>query len=139
MFRGGTVQPIRLAYSNNGLCVCVCAQLLICVQLFVTAWTVACEAPLSMEFSRQEYWSGQPFPSPGDLLDPGIKLGSPVLQVDSLLSKPPGKPSGLQKLPFLEGLKKLSNLNNQVITTNFCRVYSVQEPLNITWRRALCL
>ena len=49
-------------------------------------WTVACQAPLSMEFSRQEYWSGLPFPSPGDLPDPGIEPGSPALQADSLPS-----------------------------------------------------
>ena len=47
---------------------------------------------LSMEFSRQEYWSGYPFPSAGDLLNPGIEPGSPVLQADSLPSEPPGKP-----------------------------------------------
>ena len=47
-------------------------------------WTVACQAPLSMGFSRQEYWSGLPFPSPEALHDPGIKPGSPVLQADSL-------------------------------------------------------
>ena len=47
---------------------------------------------LSMEFSRQEYWSGLPFPSPGDLPDPGIKPESPAFQADSLLSEPPGKP-----------------------------------------------
>ena len=51
------------------------------------------QAPLSMRFSRQEYWSGLPFLSPGDLPDPGIKPGSPVLQADSLLSEPPGKTS----------------------------------------------
>ena len=49
------------------------------VQLFVTPWTVAYQAPLSMEFSRQEYWNGLPFPSPGDLPDPGIEPRSPVL------------------------------------------------------------
>ena len=54
-------------------------------------WTVAHQAPLSMEFSRQEYWSGLPLPSPGDLLDPGIQLGSPTLQADSLSSEPSGK------------------------------------------------
>ena len=58
------------------------------VQLFVTPWTVAYEAPLSMEFSRQEYWSGLPYPSPGDLPDPGIEPGSPALQADSLPSEP---------------------------------------------------
>ena len=49
-----------------------------------TPWTVACQAPLSMGFSRQEYWSGLPCPSPGDLPDPGIEPGAPALQADSL-------------------------------------------------------
>ena len=56
-----------------------------------TPWTVACQVPLSMGFSRQEYWSGLPFPSPGDLPDPGIEPGSPTLQTDSLLSELPRK------------------------------------------------
>ena len=55
-------------------------------------WTVAHQAPLSMGFSRQEYWSGLPFPSPGDLPNPGIEPGSPALQADALTSEPPGKP-----------------------------------------------
>ena len=62
-----------------------------CVQLFATPWTVASQAPLSMEFSRQEYWSVLPFCSPGDLPDPGIKPGSSALQADALPSEPPGK------------------------------------------------
>ena len=62
------------------------------VQLFATLWTVACQASLSIGFSRQEYWSGLPFPSPGNLPDPGVEPRSPVLQVDSLPSDPPGKP-----------------------------------------------
>ena len=53
----------------------------------VTPGTVALQAPLSMGFSRQEYWSGLPFPSPEDLPDPGIEPGSPALQVDSLLTE----------------------------------------------------
>ena len=61
------------------------------VRLFVIPWTTAHQAPLSMEFSRQEYWSGLPFPSPGDLLNPGIKPRFPTLQADSLPSEPPGK------------------------------------------------
>ena len=56
------------------------------------SWTVALQAPLSMEFSRQGYWSGKPFPSTGDLSDSGTEPGSPALQADSLLSEPPGKP-----------------------------------------------
>ena len=57
-----------------------------------TQWTVACQAPLSMELSRQEYWSGEPFPSPGNLPNPGMESGSSALQVNSLLPEPPGQP-----------------------------------------------
>ena len=67
-------------------------KLLSRVRLFATPWTVAHQAPQSMEFFRQEYWSGLPFPSPGDLPNPGIKPGSPALQADALPSEPPGKP-----------------------------------------------
>ena len=62
------------------------------VWAFATPWTVACQVPLSMGFSRQEYWSGLLFPSPGDLPGPGIEPGSPTLQADSLLSESPGNP-----------------------------------------------
>ena len=58
------------------------------VRLFVTPWIVAYQAPPSMVFSRQEYWSGLPFPSPGDLPDPGTKPGSPTLEADALTSEP---------------------------------------------------
>ena len=61
------------------------------VLLFATPWTVARQDPLSMGFSRQEYWSRLPFASPGDLPHPGIKPRSPALQADSLPSEPPGK------------------------------------------------
>ena len=54
----------------------------------MTPWTVAYQAPQSTEFSKQEYWSGLPFPSPGDLPNPGIEPGSPTLQADSLSSEP---------------------------------------------------
>ena len=60
--------------------------------LFVTPWTVARKAPLSMGFSRREYWSGLPFPSPGDLPDSGIKPRFPALEADALTSEPPEKP-----------------------------------------------
>ena len=68
----------------------------------MTPWTVAHQTPLSMEFSRQEYWSGWPFPSPGDLPDPGIKPSYPTLQADSLLTEPPGKP----RQSIKEGIKR---------------------------------
>ena len=59
------------------------------VRLFATPWTIAHQAPVSMGFSRQEYWSALPFPSPGDLPNPGIKPRSPALQADALTSEPP--------------------------------------------------
>ena len=68
-----------MAYCST---VCVCAQSYSHVQLFATPWTVAHQAPLSIEFFRQEYWSGLPFPPAGDLPNPGIKttsLASPAL------------------------------------------------------------
>ena len=67
-----------------------------CVRLFATLWITACQAPLSMGFSSQEYWSGLPCPPPRALPDPGIKLASPApraLQEDFLSIQPPGKPS----------------------------------------------
>ena len=64
-----------------------------CLVVFksVTSWTVASQAPLSMEFSRQEYWSGLPFSSPGDLPDPGIEPTSPALADRLFITEPPGK------------------------------------------------
>ena len=64
-------------------------------QLSVTLWTVACQTPLSMGFSKQEYWSELPFPSPGDLPDPGIELSVSCIsciKMNSLPSEPPVKP-----------------------------------------------
>ena len=66
-------------------------KLLSRVRLFATPWTVTYQAPRSMGFSRQEYWSGLPFLSPGDLPNPGIKPGSPALQTDALPSEPLGE------------------------------------------------
>ena len=88
-------------------------KLLCCVQLFVTPWTVAHQAPLSMGCSRQEYWSGLPFPSPGDLPNPGIEPKSPTLQVDSLPYEPPGKPKnpGVGSLSLLQGIFVTQKLN----------------------------
>ena len=67
-------------------------KLLSHVWLFATSWSVAYQALPSMGFSRQEYWSGLPFPSAGDLPNPGIEPRSPALQTDTLSSEPPGKP-----------------------------------------------
>ena len=64
-----------------------------CILAWRIPWTVACQAPLSMGFLRQAYWSGLPVPSLGDLPDPGIAPGSPALQADASPSEPPGKPT----------------------------------------------
>ena len=80
--KDGTDEPICMAVS--------CSLSRVC--LFATPWTVAYQAPLSMGFCRQEYWSGLPFPSPGDLPDPGIEPGSPALEADASPPEPPGKP-----------------------------------------------
>ena len=80
--------------GNCCVCVCVCVCTLSCVLLFVTPWTAAHQAPLSMEFYRQEHWSGVPFPPPGDLPSPGIEprsLGSPALAGGFFTTSPPGK------------------------------------------------
>ena len=71
---------------------CVCAQLLSHVQLYVIPWTATVQAPLSMKFPRQGYLSGLPFSTPGDLPDPGIELMSPALAGRFFTTEPPGKP-----------------------------------------------
>ena len=73
----------------------VAVQSLSFLRLFVTVWTVACQVPLPMGFFRQKYWSGCPYPSPGDLPDPGIKPAfpvSPALQAYSLPPEPSERP-----------------------------------------------
>ena len=86
--------PSREPSKQVCVCVGVCmhARTLSCVRLFVTPWTVALQAPLSMEFSRQEYWSGLPFPTSGDLPDTGLKpmsLVSPALAGEFFITSPP--------------------------------------------------
>ena len=98
----------------------LCAQSLGCVRLFVTPWTVPRQAPLSMGFSRQEYWSGVPSPSPGDLPDPGVEPlspASPAPQADSLPSEPPGKPmnTGAGSLSLLQGIFPTQELNQSLV------------------------
>ena len=98
------------------VCVCVC-ELLSRAQLFVTPWTVALKALLPMGFSRQEYWSGLPFPSPGNLLDSEIKPECPALQADSLLSELPGKPknTGVGSLFLLQWISPTQELNQDLL------------------------
>ena len=105
-------------------------ELLSCVQFFATPWTTACQGPLSMEFSRQEYWSGLLFPSPGDLSNPGTEPRSPALQADSLLFEPPGKP-----LP-LPG--SLYSLRHTILKLS--QLITLQSPLSGLVKRILtCL
>ena len=73
------------------MCACVHTHVLSCVQLLATSWTATCQAPQSTGFSRQKYWRGLPFPSPGDLPDPGIELESPALEGGFFTAEPPGK------------------------------------------------
>ena len=82
------------------------------VRLSATPWTVAYQAPPSMGFSRQEYWSALPFPSPGDLPNPGIEPGSPALEADALISEPPGKPCFL--VDHINMWNTIYEINSQV-------------------------
>ena len=90
-------------------------------------WTVAYQDPLSMGFPRQEHWSGLPFPSPGDLPDPGIKLGSPALAGGLFTTEPQGKHRFLWGFPnvdvsrsFLSAENELADMNFQRYKPNFC-------------------
>ena len=92
-----SVVTLSFMFAIAQVCVCVCVCARACTQSAnsETPWTVACQAPLPMEFSRQEYWSGLPFPSPGDLSNPGIKPTSFVslaLADRFFTTLPPGKP-----------------------------------------------
>jgi len=85
-----TLKTDCLKQNNKHCKVGLIVKLLSRVQLFVPPWTIAYQAPPSMEFSRPEYWNGLPFPSPGDLPNPGIEPRSPTLQADALLCEPLG-------------------------------------------------
>ena len=98
------------------------------VRLFVTAWTIACQAPLSMEFSRQEYWNGLPFPFPEDLLYPGIEPISPVLAGGFFITEPPGKPQSHTIYPWamLLWFASLHNGNMRIFVTE---LYGFRGPM----------
>ena len=87
----GLLSPNPTLWHPAPVCTSVKVKSLSRVQLLATPWTVAYQDPPTMGFSRQECWSGLPLPSPGDLPNPGIELGSPALQADALPSEPPGK------------------------------------------------
>ena len=91
-----------------------------CSVMFVTPWTVACQAPLSMEFSGEEFWSGLPFAPPGDLPNSGIKLGPPILQADFLSSESPEKPSIF-----------LCNYDSTYIHFSFTLIFFLMQSISI--------
>ena len=92
--QGGLLAHVLFPVPGDGICY-LWSHAVLCldshVLIFATPWTVACQAPLSMESSRQEYWRGLPLPPPGDLPDPEIELGFSPLQTDSLPAELPGK------------------------------------------------
>ena len=94
------------------------------VQLFAIPWTVACQAPLFMEFSRQDYWNGLPFPSSGNLPDPGIEPRSPALQADFLPSELPGKPIMIDSVK--EKLVRRRQKNKLLIAANIYKRLSFE-------------
>ena len=100
--------------GNIGVGECVLSHFS-CVWLFVTLWTAAHQAPLSMGFSRQEYQSGLPYLPPGDLPGPGIKPASLALQVDSLSTQPPGKPN--------IGVGDLQKDNHGIVWNHVCETF----------------
>ena len=96
------------------------------VRLFATLWTIAHQAPLSTGFSRQEYWSGLPFPSPGDLPNPGIEPRSPSLQADALTSEPLGKPcKTLNVVPKIKENGQLMFKSSELLSGFWQRVLKV--------------
>ena len=123
----------KVRHNNNctaHVCVCVSSVL----SIFVTPWTIALQAPLMMEFSRQEYWSGLPFPTPGDLHYPGIEPASSVSTVSPALAgrffttEPPGK---THSLCWSESVKSLSHV--QLFVTPW--TVAQQAPLSMEFPR----
>ena len=173
-----TQNTIHCILNPHHMCVCVCVcvmhnvvykhthsnlwhrllkfskwkwTLLSSVRLFATPWTVAHQAPLSMGFSRPEYWSGLPFPSPGDLPNSGIEPRSPTWQADSLPAEPPGKPknTGVASLSLLQGIFPTQESNQGLL---HCRwilyqlsyqenprppLINLQNEDAVTYRRAM--
>ena len=102
----------------------VVIQSLSCVWLFETPWTAACQDPLSLGFSKQEYWRRLACPPPEDLPNPGIEPRSPALQMDSLPSEPAGKPkdSGVSSLSLLQRIFQTQESNRGLL--HFTRIFN---------------
>ena len=123
------LKEISLGISLEGMMLKLIVVQFAQVKLFATPWTIACQGPLSMEFSRQRYWSLLPFPSPGDLPDSGIKHGSPALQADSLLSELPGKPT----------IKRLFSVKRQVNLKSISRYMFDFTRCLLIWYNTQCI
>ena len=135
--------------------VCVPAQLLSSVLLFATPWIVVCQAPLSMELSRQEYWHGLPFPPPGDFPNPGIEPASPgfpALASWFFITEPPGKPclfpfSSVQSLsrvrlfvtPWIAARQASLSITNSQSSLRFTSIESVMTSSHLILCRSLLL
>ena len=100
-------------------CCCCCLVTKLCPTLFETLWIIAGQAPLPMGFSRQEYWSGLPFPPPGGLLDPVIKPASPVLAGGFFIMEPSGKPLILRMVILKKKKKKKKRQQRIACVTHF--------------------
>ena len=114
--------PVFIPMSKKGKakeCSKIKVMSLSCVQLFATPWTRTYQTPLFMGFSKQEYWNGFPFPSPGDFPDPGLKPRSPALQADALPSEPPGKPKNVQTTVQLHSFHILARLCSKSFKLHF--------------------
>ena len=114
--------PVFIPMSKKGKakeCSKIKVMSLSCVQLFATPWTITYQTPLFMGFSKQEYWNGFPFPSPGDFPDPGLKPRSPALQADALPSEPPGKPKNVQTTVQLHSFHILARLCSKSFKLHF--------------------
>ena len=128
----GRMQPVHSAVIMK---VKVKVKSLSCVRLFARPWTAAYQASPSMGFSRQEYWSGLPFPSLGDLPNPGIKPRSFSLEADALTSEPPGKPPReasslgrpLIRLSFSNSIR-LDRIFSNLVSSLFTAKYTVYNP-----------
>ena len=106
-------------------------EVLVAQSLFVTPWAVARQAPLSMEFSRPEYWSRLPFPSPGDFPTLGIEPGSPAVQAESLPSEPPGKPRHkLNPSSYHLQASRVVSSEGQAVWIWFCHCVSLGRYLS---------
>ena len=113
------------------MCVCLCVFVHVLQSFFVTLWTITHQAPLFTGFSRQEYWSGLPFFSPGNLPNPRIEPRSPELQTDSLLSEPPGKPELVEGVVFKADQLSVSH-GDILKSTNACAIFQ-SNYIRISW------